>query len=101
MNQGILTTEQAVNLSKSEFWSKMDNYEIALFQLSFEQLCMPWEIFHEAVEKTLGREVYNDEFQNFNNLREELLGNKSTPTRAEILALIPSEDLFIFNQKEF
>lgn len=101
MNQEILTTEQAVSLSKSEFWLKMDNYEIALFQLSFEQLCMPWNIFHEAVEKALRRKVYSHEFQNLNHLREELLENKPTPTRAEILSLIPSENWFIFNRREF
>ena len=92
--------EQAVRLSKSEFWLNLNNYPIALFQLSFDTLCMPWDVFHEAVELALDREVYSHEFQNLNDLREELLGNKATPTQEEILSLIPSEKLSILNKRE-
>ena len=100
MSQKILSKEQAVRLSKSEFWLNLNNYQIALFQLSFDTLCMPWDVFHEAVESALDREVYTHEFQNLNDLKEELLGNKPTPTQEEIFSLIPSEKLFIFNKRE-
>ncbi len=47
------------------------------------------------------REVYSHEFQaeNFDSLREELLGNQSPPTQQEILDLIPPSKLIKANIK--
>lgn len=87
-----LTKEQARSLAESKFWEKMKNKEIAMFQLSHEQLCMPWNVFHSAVEQALGREVDSHEFQNLESLREELLGNQSPPTQQEIWDLIPPQN---------
>lgn len=48
------------------------------------------------------REVLRHEFmgENFDSLREELLGNQSPPTQQEILDLIPSSKLIIADIKE-
>ncbi|MDJ0508956.1 MAG: hypothetical protein QNJ64_06855 [Crocosphaera sp.] len=95
-----LTKEQAKALAESKFWEGMIDREIALFQLSNQRLCMPWNIFQSAVEKALDREVYSHEFQNLKSLREELLGNQSPPTQQEILDLIPPSKLIKANIKE-
>ncbi len=102
MNHINITKEQAQSLYESKFWEGMIDREIALFQLSNERLCMPWDVFHSAVSKALGREVYSHEFkaENFDSLREELLGNQSPPTQQEILDLIPSSKLIIGDIKE-
>ena len=43
-------------------------------------------VFHEAVEKALGRPVYTHEFgTNWEGLRAELAGEKEAPTLEEIL----------------
>ncbi len=97
-----LTKEQAVSLYESKFWEGMIDREIALFQLCAYTLCMPWDVFHSAIEKALGREVHSHEFkdENFDSLREELLGNQPPPTQQEILDLIPPSKIIKANIKE-
>ena len=97
-----LTKEQALSLYESKFWEGMIDREIALFQLCAYTLCMPWDVFHSAIEKALGREVDSHEFkgENFESLREELLGNQPPPTQQEILDLIPPSKLIKANIKE-
>ena len=41
------------------------------FQLYEERLCMPFPLFHKAVEEALGRPVYTHEFAGVENLRQE------------------------------
>ena len=70
----------------------MNYRQRAEFQMEQRLLCMPFEIFHEAMEKTLGRGVYTHEFGfNTEGLKAELYGNKPAPTFEEILALIPKD----------
>lgn len=91
--EGRVTKEQAIALAKSGFWKNLSYRERATFQLFEEKLCMPWEVFHEAIEKTLGRPVYTHEFagKNMDRLKSELVGERSAPTVDEILNLIPAE----------
>gem|GEM_PF-5448199 len=56
-----MTKEQAIKLSESEFWKKMTFRQIAEFQLFEPLLCVPFEIFHEAMEKTLNRPIFTHE----------------------------------------
>lgn len=86
-----LTREQAIALGESEFWKTMTPRDIADFQLNTRLLCMPFEIFHEAVEVALGRPVFTHEFAYSDNLRAELYGDKSAPTFEEIMSLIPAD----------
>ena len=82
--------EEASRLYESKFWEGMTFEERAKFQLFEELLCMPFDIFHEAVEKTLGRPVWTHEFGlNVEGLRKELLGGKDAPTMEEIINMIP------------
>lgn len=87
-----MTLEQAVALAESRWWETCSDYDIALFQLHEDRLCLPFERFHEAVEKALGRPVFTHEFGTLGHagLCRELLGDKPRPSFADILALIPA-----------
>lgn len=81
-----MTKEEAIELSKTRFWEKMTPREIALFQFFEERLCMPFEVFHEAMESALGRPVCVHEFAlNFGGLEVELLGDSQEKTLIEII----------------
>ncbi len=86
-----LTQEEAIALSKTEFWKDMSLRERAEFQLFEDRLCMPFDVFHEAIEKTLGRPVMTHEFAFIDQIRREFLGQKPSPTFQEILELIPAD----------
>jgi hypothetical protein len=87
-----LTKEQAVALYDSEFWIGMTLRERAEFQIHTNRLCMPFDVFHEAVEKTLSRPVFTHEFGlNRDGIVAELAGECDPPSFAEIVDLIPEE----------
>jgi len=94
-----MTKEEAIQLAKSDFWKHLDSREIVEFQIYEEKLCMPWEVFHKAVNEVLGRPVYTHEFasSNINNLRMELMGEKTPPSIQEIMELIPEEKRIIIS----
>lgn len=87
-----MTEAQAIELANSKFWERMTHAEIAKFQMFEERLCMPFNVFHEALEKTLGRPVWTHEFGlNLDGLKKELLGEAPAPTFADIVNLIPED----------
>lgn len=90
-----LTKEQAIAFSENKCYEDMTYRQIAEFQMEQDKLCMPFDIFHEAIEKTLGRPVFTHEFAFRKELRKELYGEKEPPTFEEICALIPKEKLMI------
>jgi len=91
-----VTKEQAIKLAESRFWEKMSYEQIAKFQLFQRKLCMPFEVFHEAVEKALGRPVYTHEFGlNLKGLQKEVMGKQEAPTLEEIINLIPEDKRII------
>lgn len=87
-----MTQEQAIALAKSKFWEPMTFRERAEFQMFEDRLCMPFEVFHEAIEKTLGRPVFTHEFGlNREGLEQELLGHRPRPSFEDIVNLIPAD----------
>jgi hypothetical protein len=88
-----VTEEQAIKLAGSEFWKELTPRQIAEFQLNEPLLCMPFGVFHEAIEKALGRSVWMHEFAfgGLDRMKAELLGERPAPTFEDILALIPEE----------
>jgi len=91
-----MTKENAIILAESKFWEGMTHRQIAEFQMCECKLCMPFPVFHEAVEKTLGRPVYTHEFGlNFQGLKDELFNGKTAPTLEEIINLIPEDKRYI------
>ena len=66
--------------------------DIATFQLHEERLCMPFDVFHEALEKAIGRPVFTHELGlDAEGIKRELLGDRPAPTLEEIIALIPAD----------
>ena len=92
-----LTKESCIKLFNSTFWNDMETRDIAMFQLFNDRLCMPFDVFHKALEDTLGRPVFTHELgsSNVENIREEFRGNKPTPSFADIVDLIPEDKRII------
>lgn len=87
-----LTKEQAIAFYENKLYEGMTHCQIAEFQLEQDRLCVPFDVFHYAIEKSLGRPVYTHEFGfNRDGLRKELHGEKEPPTLEEIISLIPKE----------
>jgi hypothetical protein len=87
-----MTREEAISLSESKFWEGMTLRERAVFQINEPLLCMPFEVFHEAVEKTIGRPVFTHEFGlNYEGIKNEIMNGAPPPTMEEIINMIPEE----------
>lgn len=87
-----MTKDEAIALADSKFWEAMSYRDRAVFQMNAELLCMPFGVFHEAMEKTLGRPVWTHEFGfNKDGLMRELNGEQPAPTMQEIIDLIPAD----------
>lgn len=95
-----ITKDIAVKLAESKFYEKLSAKEIATFQLNNNLLCMPFSIFHKAVEEALGRPVWTHEFAYPEMLLDELYNNKPKPTMEEILNMISeSKQIIILEAK--
>ena len=87
-----ITKEEAINLYNSNFWEKMTPKEIAEFQINTPRMCMPFDVFHQAVGKALDRPVWNHElFLYKDGIIEELRGERPAPSFEDIINLIPKE----------
>jgi len=73
-----LTKEQAIKMYESEIWKDMSLEQIGKFQLFQDLLCVPFDKFHEAIEKLLNRPVWTHEFAFKDELIKEYLGEKYT-----------------------
>ena len=95
-----MTKDEAVKLYKSKFWETMTYDQRTEFQLFEKKLCMPFDVFHEAVEKSLKRPVYTHEFGlNLKGLQKEFLGERSAPSLEDIINLIPRKKLLVVGIK--
>jgi hypothetical protein len=91
-HQNSIGKENAIELYNSNWWEGLSYQEIAGVQLFTAELCCPFDIFHEAVEKSLGRPVFTHEFGlNYQGICKEFLGEKEPPTMEEIINLIPEQ----------
>jgi hypothetical protein len=87
-----MTKEEAIKLADSRFWEGMTPRERATFQLFEDRLCMPLDVFHEALEEALGRPVFTHELGlNREGIQAELHGEAKRPTMQEIIDLIPAD----------
>jgi hypothetical protein len=92
MAQNSIGKENAIELYNSNWWEGLSYREIAGVQLFTTELCCPFDIFHEAVQKSLGRPVFTHEFGlNYQGICKEFLGEKEPPTMEEIISLIPEQ----------
>ena len=86
-----MTKEEALAFFESGAWREMSDRERAEFQLFQDRLCMPFDEFHGAVERTLGRPVFSHELGlNREGLQAELLDGADPPTLADIVEQLAS-----------
>ena len=84
--------EAAVKLGESKWWECVGNRAICQVQLFTVELCVPFDVFHHAVEQCLGRPVLTHEFgMNYDGIVKEFLGVCTAPTMREIIDVIPAE----------
>lgn len=95
----VISREMAIALAETKWWEGMSDREVATFQLFESKLCMPFSLFHKAVEGALDRPVFTHEFAGMKDLQLELLGNKPQPSFEEIMNLIPEEKRVIIFKK--
>lgn len=87
-----MTKEEAIRLAESKFWESMSFHERAVFQINEPLLCMPFEVFHEAVEKSIGRPVFTHEFGlNYDGIKSEIMAGAPSITLQEVIDLIPKD----------
>lgn len=90
MSKPSLTKEQAIALYDSGWWKGKSAREIVTLQLFEPLLCVPFNVFHSAVEECLRRPVFTHEFGlNWDGLKKEFLGEQPAPTFQQIIDLIP------------
>lgn len=90
-----MTRKQAVALYESGWWEGRTPEDLVSFQLFEDRLCMPFTVFHEAMEKALGRPVWTHEFAFRDGLQKEFLKERPAPTFEEICNLIPADKRII------
>jgi hypothetical protein len=79
-------------LFASAWWEGMPSHQVARMQLFTRELCMPFGLFHRALEDALGRSVWIHELGlNLDGVIHEFLGESDAPTWEEIVNLIPRE----------
>ena len=86
-----LTKEQAIKFYNSKEYENWTPNRIVDLQLFQDRLCIPFPVFHEAIEKVLKRPVFTHEFAFRDRLVKEYRGDKPAPTLEEIINLIPKE----------
>jgi len=96
-----LSKEKAIEFYNNRIWEDWSYEEIAKFQLWQEKLCVPFSIFHKAVEKSLDRPVFTHELGlNLDSIKSEFLHERPEPTLEEIINLIPEEKRILLQIKE-
>ncbi len=94
-----LTKEEAIAFFDSKAWEGWTSRQIAEFQLEQDRLCVPMDVFHKAIQETLGRPVFTHEFAFRDMLKSELYGEAQPPTFEEIVSLIPEGKRIIIFKK--
>ncbi len=88
--------DKAIALAESGWWKTASAKEIVDVQLFTQELCMDFGDFQGAMQECLGRPVFIHEFGlNYDGLVAEYLGERTAPTFAEIISLIPADKLIM------
>lgn len=57
-----MTRQEAIAMAGSAWWVDKTPVEIVRFQINEDTLCMPFSLFHKAVEQVVGEPVYIHQF---------------------------------------
>ena len=87
-----LSKQKAIEFHDSKIWEDWTYEQIAKFQLWQDRPCVPFNVFHEALEKSLVRPVGTHELgSNYEEIKKEFLHGQPAPTMKEIMELIPKD----------
>lgn len=96
-----LSEEEAIAFYDDKKWEPMTLRERAEFQVEQDRLCMPFDVFHAAIEHALGRPVWTHEFAERDRIRDELAGRRPKGTVAESFAalerLMPGKPVIVID----
>jgi hypothetical protein len=95
MDMEQLTRKQAIKVFESKVWEEWSDAEIVKFQLFQDCLAVPFDRFHEAIEKVLGRPVFTHEFAQPEYLIMEYQKICRPPTFQEIIDMIPEKKMIL------
>ncbi|MSU51213.1 MAG: hypothetical protein EXS37_19350 [Opitutus sp.] len=88
--QKSIGRRRAIALVETKWWLVRSPRQIARVQLFTVEQCVPFDVFHRAMEVSLGRPVWIHEFGlSLENLIQEFLGERDEPTLEEIFAAVP------------
>lgn len=88
--------DAAIALSETGWWKSKSYREIAEFCMATEELCCPFGVLHESIEKAIGRPVFTHEFGvNFDGLWNELFNGAEPPSFESVMDLIPADKRII------
>jgi hypothetical protein len=93
-DQKSIGKDAAIALYNSKWWEGKTPEFIAKRGLFIQELCLPFDVLHKAVEDHLGRPVFTHEFA-FPGVFLEVRGEKDAPDLNDILSLIPPEKLIV------
>ena len=57
-----MTKDEAIALAKTNWWVNKNAAEIVKFQVNEPLLCMPFDLFHAAVEEVVEEPVFSHMF---------------------------------------
>lgn len=87
-----MAKEQAIAFHDARAWENLSSRQIVDIQLFQKLLCVPFDVFHKALEEQLGRPVYTHELGlNYGGLVREYQGASEAPTLEAIFSLIPED----------
>lgn len=86
------TKEEAIALAESKWWLKKGTTEIAIIQLFQEKLNCQFDVFHEAIEKTLERPVFTHEFAEIERLQDEMQKKLEYVNVDFIISVLPDKN---------
>lgn len=87
-----LTQEQAIHIFESGMWKDWTDEEVVRVQLFQNNLCIPFDRFHQAIEGVLHRPIWTHEFIERNSLIAEYSKEHETPTFEEVAKLLLAEE---------
>ena len=68
-----LTKEEEIKLYDTKSLESRSKMQIAIFQILQRRLCVPFSIFHKAVEYAVGHGVFVHEFADPESIKKEIL----------------------------
>ena len=75
---------------KQRLWESMSWEELAKFQVTQETLCVPFDLYRNAAERTLGRPLFNLQLANGRErVKSELFGGTPPESLREVIDIIP------------